>query len=272
MSLLDDLRAEGLTVIPGTNWETHSALGQFTPIGILNHWDAIRGWPGVELYRRSPRPELNHQPTYHVVVEKDGTCHLISQGHVYGAGGGDKNVLDAMRHDRAPIPPARVQKNTGGNRWFWAVCVNYWPDGSPLPQPQYDALVRVNAALCRRVGWWAFTRVNDHDGWTTRKNDLSGQPPANWDLTDFRRDVQAVIEGADEVKIPQPNWLPDATIDRLLKAGVLKEKPVEETEEMWRTLTFIERSNTGLGKKIAAAAAGGASTAVVIAEIVNRLS
>lgn len=287
MSLLDDLKAEGCKVTPATAWETHGAPGSFTPIGILNHWDAIRGWPGISLYRNSPRPELNGQPTYHVVVQKGGTVHLVSQRHVYGAGGGDTAVYDAMRTDQKTIPPAKVHKSMGGNQWFWAVCVNYWPDGTPLPHAQYDALVRVNAALCRRAGWNPLTRINDHDGWTTRKDDLSGRPPANWQLGRFRNDVKALLDQGDEEMVdrttdlgPDPNLA--AVYQRKLEQGVFTDhtKP-------GRILTpdqlaaFLEREATkvtqpaiasAIKKALAGGAVAGATAAQVIDEIVKRLS
>lgn len=269
MSLLDDLRAEGLKVVPGANWETHAAPGAFAPIGILNHWDAIRGWPGIELYRHSPRPELNHQPTYHIVIQRDGTVHLISQGHVYGAGGGDRAVYEAMRSDAETIPPARVQKSMGGNTYLWAVCFNYWPDGSPLTNAQYDAGIRVNAALCRRAQWSPLSRSNDHDGWTTRKDDLSGRPPENWDLDRFRNDVQTLIDQGEDMKIAEPDWA-KAPVTRLLENGMFPGgRPRHEDESMWRTFVFLDRMDRSIR---AAVKTGGITVAAVVADIIARLA
>lgn len=243
MSLLTDLLAEDLEVVPRSGWTTHAAPGgTFSPIGILNHWDAVKGWPGVELYAANPR--LGNQPSYHVVIQTDGTARLISQGYVYGAGGGDSRVYRAMRDDKIPPAPA-VDKDMNGNPHFWAVCVNYWPDGDRLPDAQYQALVKVNAALCRRVGWNPYTKVNDHAGWTIRKSDISGRhqpPPRGWSLKQFREDVARALEPTVE-KIPQPAWLPDEVLDRLDAAGMFPSgRPESETLDMWRTFVFFDRA------------------------------
>lgn len=202
MSLLDDLKAEGLTVETWPNWENHAApmpgsVSGFRPIGILVHWDAVNGW-NPATYFMNPRFDA---PTYHIALEQNGTCWLGSQGYVYGAGGGDSAVYRAMRDDN-PVPPARIEKDMNGNPFFWSVCVNYMPGwkgqpGPPLPTAQYESLVKSVAALCRREGWDPQFRVNDHDGWTIRKDDLSGSAPgnawaapSNWNLQRFRDDVK----------------------------------------------------------------------------------
>lgn len=226
MSLLDDLRAEGLTVFTYPNWETHAASSrEFNPIGILNHWDAVTGW-SLNTYFNNPR---FNAPTYHVAIEKDGTVWLGSRGYVYGAGGGDSAVFRAMRDDQT-VPPAKVEKDMNGNPHFWAVCVNYFPGsknegpGPAIPGAQYESLVKVNAALCRRDGWNPVYRANDHDGWTTRKDDLSGRAPgnwwaapSNWDLTRFRTDVRRQLDSggnmADHKHAPMPDDLPRSWAD-----------------------------------------------------------
>lgn len=236
MSLLDDLRAEGLTVETWPGWETHAASTRdFEPIGWLAHWDAVKGW-NLNTYFMNPRFDA---PTYHVAIEKDGHVWLGSQGYVYGAGGGDPKVYEAMRNDRVPPAPT-VETGMNGNPYLWAVCINYWPDGGAIPGPQYESLVKVAAAFCRRSSWNPLYRVNDHAGWTTRKADLSGRwsipAPSNWDLTRFRNDVRRQLEGS----VPVPDYAKPA-VAKAVAGGFLKEGTEEQLIPRYDLMVWLDR-------------------------------
>lgn len=85
-------------------------------------------------------------------------------------------------------------------------------------------------------------------------------------------------------KIPKPPWLPWKTIDRLIDRKYLDSRPSRETEDMWRTLTFLERADRSIvsrlkgwardhvGTAIAAAVAAGHGNAQVdYGELVRRI-
>jgi hypothetical protein len=122
--------------------------------------------------------------------------------------------------------------------------------GIPWSADQLDAYIRLSAELCKRGGF-SSALVAGHKEWAPgRKVD-----PIDLDMDDMRRRIALAME--DEMEpVPQPSWLPDDVIDRLMAAKVIVTRPTLEPLVIWRMFVFQDRTLT------AAAAAGGGTGSV----------
>lgn len=191
MTLLTDLTDSGLEVYPYPGWETRTNKGRdrVETVGILNHWDAITGWPGHSKYLSSNRFGGN---LYHIVIKASGRLNLYSQRYAWHAGGGDSHIL-RIAQQGGPIPddsPRRIDDHNG-NPHFFGVCINYHPNQGPIPTPQYDALVRTNAVLLRRFNL-NIGQIARHMDWTHDKRDID-----TIDLATFRSNISRLVSGGD---------------------------------------------------------------------------
>lgn len=200
MNLLDKLEAAGLTVVAAPNWETNTNLGRDREqtAGIMNHWDAIKGNPGMDYYYRD-----SVGMPYHMVVKRDDTVYLVGQRYAWHAGKGDPAILE-MAENGVPIPDDSPQDNLldpddriNGNPHFFSVAINYHPDDGPVGQ--YDTLVIVNQVLVEHFGL-DVGQVFRHMDWTFRKPDIG-----TIDLAQFRADIE---EGMDSM--PSASEIADA--------------------------------------------------------------
>src|SRR5690606_16376397 len=168
--MLDSLRGEGLTVKPHPDWHVNRVpsfpYDRVSTVGVVNHWDAIRGEVSDDYYLRTNRYKA---PIYNIVVNRDGTVRLLAQRLTWNAGKGSGRVLDALRFGRKPPPPG--PDDTSGNPWLFGVCINHHPDYETIPQAQYDALVKVNRALVDFFDL-SVNQVIQHRHWTKRKSDI----------------------------------------------------------------------------------------------------
>jgi hypothetical protein len=122
----------------------------------------------------------------------------------------------------------------------------------PWPAVQLDAYVKLSAQLCQRAGFGS-EMVCAHREWATPKG--RKVDPVGLDMDEMRRRIALAME--DEMEpVPQPSWLPDDVIDRLLAAKVLVSRPTLEPLVIWRMFAFQDRTLT------AAAAAGGTGDGV----------
>lgn len=215
MTLLDKLRAAGLIVHPQPDWQTatNSGRDRVETVGVLNHWDAIRGWPGVSKYLSNNR---FGGILYHGVIRATGELHLLSQRYVWHAGSGSSRIL-AIAQAAGTIPDdAAGPDNTNGNPHFWSWCINYHPDDGPVPEAQYDALVIANRVAVDHFGL-VVGQVARHMDWTTRKRDID-----TIDLAQFRDDISNQEDDDMRVREFVEGLAVDPTrIDRLIAAGVI---------------------------------------------------
>ena len=111
MALYTDLQDAGLIVRPNPGWETatNRKRDRLETVGIINHWDAIKGTPDVSFYTDDNRLG---GILYHLVVRRDGSVDLLSQRYVWHAGSGDSKVLKALRANL--IPPAPTDRYMNG--------------------------------------------------------------------------------------------------------------------------------------------------------------
>ncbi|WP_330435937.1 MULTISPECIES: N-acetylmuramoyl-L-alanine amidase [Streptomyces] len=200
--LLQALRAEGVHVVEVGNWRTHNrnSKGPWGPLnGSIVHHTVTKGTESTVRIVRDGYPQLPG-PLCHGMIAKNGQVHLVGWGRTNHAGGGDPRVLDqvvAESYSSSPTPPTRGNANgVDGNAHFYGwECENLGDGKDPWPAAQYDAIVRVQAALCRAHGWSAKSVIG-HREWSADKVD-----PRGIDMPRLRADV------AERLKHPA-SWNP----------------------------------------------------------------
>ncbi|MGP4112064.1 peptidoglycan recognition protein family protein [Streptomyces sp. 4N509B] len=178
--LLKVLRDEGLRVVEVRSWRTHNRdhVGPWGPVnGVMLHHTAPHEDPVTLCYvGRADLPG----PLCHGVITKDGVVHMVGNGRANHAGGGDPDVLAAVRaesYGERPPPPTEHAGSPGavdGNAPFYGFeCHNDGDGEDPWPPAQQDAMVRAAAALCRAHGWSAKSTIG-HLEWSDQKIDPLG--------------------------------------------------------------------------------------------------
>lgn len=198
------LRAEGVRVVEVADWRTHNRnhKGAWGPVhGVMVHHTA-GGSDGAVDFCYDGSSDLPG-PLCHGVITKDGTVHVISAGRSNHAGGGDPNVLAAVKDERyGDYPPATHQHQgtagaVDGNAHFYGwECVNLGNGKDPWPAVQVEAIVRASAAVCRAYGWSAKSVIG-HREWSDYKPDPSGPGMPNG--KDLRARIQERLDHA-------PTW------------------------------------------------------------------
>ena len=152
---LEILRAEGVKVAEYPGWKTNErdqATGKpFGPVHlILNHHTASLS--SLKTIAATGRPGLP-PPLAHIHLNKQGLATMVSAGRANHAGLMARNAYDSFLNedDRHPAP----DKSTGdGNDVSYGIEVENLGDNDDVyPEAQYDAWVRINAAILRHHGW-----------------------------------------------------------------------------------------------------------------------
>lgn len=165
--LADALRAEGVTVTEHPGWRERGGA-TFSPKGVICHHTAgpARGDAPSLGTCINGRPGLPG-PLCQIVLARSGTAIVIASGKANHAGAGGWRGLT-------------------GNTSVLGIEAENTGQGEPWPGVQYDAYVRIVAALCRRAGI-PVGMVCGHKEWApTRKID-----PRGIDMTGFRHAVAA---------------------------------------------------------------------------------
>ncbi|AMD42774.1 endolysin [Streptomyces phage Xkcd426] len=200
------LKAEGLTVREHDGWKTHNRnhKGAWGPLhGVMVHhtgggesgssgilYNGIEGLPG---------------PLCHGGIHKDGVVELIGWGRANHAGGGDPDVLAAVKAETYPLP--KTDKHDGepgsvdGNAHFIGYeCINKGDGRDPWPPIQLEAIARAVAAVCRLYGWNVNSTLR-HMDWSDWKPD-----PKGVDWTKMRARITAILAGPPNAT-PMSNWV-----------------------------------------------------------------
>lgn len=138
----------------------------------------------IKFGRGEPDPLPGPLANLHIPrnVEPDhATIIVTALGFAHDSGGGDPDVLAAMRADAlAPAPDDRDTVPVGqpghridGNRFFLDVEVANTGTGEEYQPGQIHATIVAAAAVCAHFGWSPRTRVKHHREWTRRKIDMS---------------------------------------------------------------------------------------------------
>lgn len=198
------LKRFGVKVVEVEGWQNHERDDEtgkiFGPVhGVMVHhtggvskgivdycWNGSAGLPG---------------PLCHGVITKDGKVHLISHGRANHAGGGDPDVLAAVKAERYPLPkPDKHDGSSGavdGNDAFYGFeCVNKGDGNDPWPTVQLNAMKRAVAATCWLYGWSAKSALR-HADWSDWKSDPKG---VDWPA--FVKDVQKLLDAENDSAAP----------------------------------------------------------------------
>ncbi|KOV74694.1 peptidoglycan-binding protein [Streptomyces sp. AS58] len=215
--LVAALRAEGCAVHEVGGWRTNNRnhKGPWGPVnGVMIH-HTVTG-PATDVVRlifdgRSDLPG----PLATGCITKDGTVHLVGNGRANHAGGGDPDVLAAVRDESYGGYPPPTHEHDGspgsvdGNRHFYGFeCENRGDGKDPWPPVQYAAMVRATAAICRKHGWSAKSGIG-HLEWSDQKPD-----PRGFDMKDFRHDVAACLA------LPAGRWEEEDIMPQYVNLGI----------------------------------------------------
>ncbi|MGW3164844.1 peptidoglycan recognition protein family protein [Streptomyces sp. NPDC001142] len=215
--VISALRAEGVRVVEVGNWRTHNrnSKGAWGPVnGSIVHHTVTKGTAATVAMVRDGYSSLPG-PLCHGMIAKDGRVHMVGWGRTNHAGGGDSRVLDqviAESYGSRPTAPTKGNANgvDGNARFYGWECENLGDGKDPWPKAQYDAIVRVQAALCRAHKWSAKSAIG-HLEWSNDKVDPRGfsmtklradvaerlKHPASWNGSDPEEDPMAGITKRD---------------------------------------------------------------------------
>ena len=217
------LREEGLRVVTVGEWRTRNRnhKGPWGPIyGVMNHHTAQKGSKAaVRVCYDGYAPELPG-PLCHGVITKDGTVHVISTGRSNHAGGGDPNVLAAVKDERYGDYPPKTQRGNDngvdGNAHFYGFeCENEGDGDDPWPAVQVESMVRANAAIDRYYRWTEKSSIA-HKEWSQDKPDPRG--PGMPSMANFRARIKERLAHA-------PSWSPGTSTPTPPQTGTPMTKP-----------------------------------------------
>ncbi|MFD6421024.1 N-acetylmuramoyl-L-alanine amidase [Streptomyces sp. NPDC060198] len=153
------LRAEGVTVEEYPGWRTRgrdAATGlTFGPVRMfLNHHTAGHG--AKDTVAKNGVVGLPG-PLAHVYLARTGVATMCSAGRANHAGKMASNAYASFRDEAKTHPaPSAASGTIDGNDVSYGVeCENLGDNADIYPRAQYDAWVRINAAVCRHHGWSA---------------------------------------------------------------------------------------------------------------------
>lgn len=213
---------------------------------------------------RDPR-QVNRisTPTQHLVLHYFGTDSPGPQGtravqdfHMDVRGWHD--IAYSLTADADNVYIARGPGVRGAHTPQWntrAHAVAAQVDGSIQPDGLLDRLAEAAVWLYQQGAVTEPRYTGGHRDYS------STACPGSWlyaRIPEINDRAQALLED-DMQEVDQPDWLPDATIDKLLKAKVLTSRPEREPYVVWRTYAF-------LGRMLDAVSGGGSSEYVTHAE------
>lgn len=219
LDLADAARKSGLVVIELPNWKSNESPGGFAPDGVLNHHTAAF----------DPTNDPNDDYAYAMHMAFTGrsdlpppNCNLALSAEcvVYVAAAGNANHAGPARAS-GPMPPASdgnviyigiEAMNSGSQGWS-----SLGLDAAGKQITQYEAYVRLNAALCDHYGWPA-THVRGH-----KETSVTGKIDPTFDMDQMRTDVAAKMK---EMNMPEDDgfwlWVCSVNWGRGYSPGVFK--------------------------------------------------
>lgn len=218
------LKRFGVDVVETTGWRTNNRDDEtgkpFGPVfGVMVHHTAGAEKGAVSFCKNGTAALPG--PLSHGVITKDGRVHLIGWGRTNHAGGGDPDVLAAVKDERTPPKPNVHDGSPGavdGNDVFIGYeCVNKGDGKDPWPAAQLDGMRRAVAATCWLYGWSAKSALR-HMDWSDWKSD-----PRGVDWTAFLKGVQALLDAENgdsgAPAPPKPAELPTVSLKHVIEAA-----------------------------------------------------
>lgn len=227
------LRAEGVTVEEYPGWRTRSrdsATGlAFGPVRMfLNHHTAGRN--SKDVVAKNGVVGLPG-PLAHVYLAKSGVATMCSAGRANHAGKMAFNAYASFRDEKSshPAPSAGTGTIDGNDISYGIETENLGDNKDVYPRAQYDAWVRINAAVCRHHGWNAEScgmhKETSIEGKVDPRGPVEGYGNrGRFDFTgkQFRADVAERLKHAaswsPSTSAPAPEPAPKPTTDQRLSA------------------------------------------------------
>lgn len=157
--LIAILKAEGVKLSEYLGWrdrERDDETGKtFGPVHmVLNHHTA--GSDSLTAVAKNGVPGLPG-PLAHVHLAKSGLATLCSGGRANHAGLMARNAYESFLNESTTHPkPDKTTGTVDGNDVSYGIETENRGNGTDVyPRVQYDAWVRINAAICREYGWTA---------------------------------------------------------------------------------------------------------------------
>lgn len=155
---LQILKAEGVHVAEYPGWTSHERDDEtgkpFGPVHmILNHHTA--GSDSLKTVAVLGIGSSLPAPLAHIHLAKSGLATMTSKGRANHAGLMALNAYDSFLMERSVHPaPLKSSGTIDGNDVAYGVEAENLGNGTDVwPEVQYDAYVRINAAVCRHYGW-----------------------------------------------------------------------------------------------------------------------
>lgn len=237
--LIAILKAEGVNLAEYPGWrdrERDDETGKtFGPVHlVLNHHTVSRD--SLRIVAETGYAGLPG-PLAHIHLAKSGVATMCSGGRANHAGLMARNAYESFLNEDAAHPaPSQASGTVDGNDVAYGIEAENLGDNVDVwPRAQYDALVRINAAICREYDWTgnscAGHKETSVDGKVDPRGPVEGygvRAAFGFSMPQFRRDV-------DERLAHAADWSPPT-------APAPKPPTVEER------LTALEKRVTALEK------------------------
>ena len=180
-NLADVARGAGLKVVEVDGWKTRgrpASTGGFNPVGVLCHHTATSvksSDANVVALLRNGRSDLPG-PLCHYGLGRDGTVYVIAAGRA--------------NHGGTAKASGTVAAGDGNHLYIGIEAFNDGV-GEKWPAAQYDAYVRLCAALCAKVTGNSAATVRGH-----KETSATGKIDPTFDMGEFRERVAAALAPA----------------------------------------------------------------------------
>lgn len=160
-------------------------------------------------------------------LNDDGVIDMITVGRANHFGGGDPDVLMAVRTENYKDYPPHTDKHQGepgavdGNDHFYGLETYYW---KTLTKVQYRSMVGWAACICDFHQWTAKSVIG-HKEWSDWKPD-----PNLIDMKVFRRDVDDRIDAVNNTRPEKPAGpkLLTPNISKAIRANIKYHKVLQD--------------------------------------------
>lgn len=165
-------------------------------------------------------------PLAHAGLNDDGVIDLFTCGRANHAGGGDPDVLEAVKTELYNGYPPLTDKHQGeagavdGNDALYGLEA-YYSGAARMTRKAYRSAIRWAAAICDFHSWTAKAFIG-HKEWSDWKID-----PGQIDMKVFRADVQRVLDNRMKEELEGPKLI-TPNITAAIKANILYDKALQK--------------------------------------------